>query len=92
MAASFINRRSKSFKALFEKLPADAQRQARDAYALFKQDPAYPGLDFHPIGPAAPDVWRVNIGAHYRALAHRKGQRLLWYWIGTHEAYNRLWP
>lgn len=92
MASSFISRRSKGFKTLFDKLPEAAQRQAKEAYALFKTDPTHPSLDFHPIGTAAPLVWRVRIGAHYRALARRDGQRLLWYWIGSHEAYSKFWP
>jgi hypothetical protein len=30
----------------------------------------------------------VRVGDHYRALARRKGELIIWFWIGTHEEYN----
>jgi hypothetical protein len=32
----------------------------------------------------------VRIGIHYRALGTREGDDLVWYWIGTHDEYERL--
>ena len=31
-----------------------------------------------------------KIGRSYRAIGRRHGEDLYWFWIGTHEAYNRL--
>jgi hypothetical protein len=36
--------RSKQFDKLLAALPADAQRQAKQAYQQFKKNPRYPGL------------------------------------------------
>jgi hypothetical protein len=32
----------------------------------------------------------VRIGDHYRALGLREGDIVSWFWIGTHEQYNRF--
>jgi len=42
----FISRRTKRFRALYDALPEQAQRQANAAYMLFKRDPHHPGLQF----------------------------------------------
>jgi len=36
------------------------------------------------------EVWTVDIGRAYRALAWRQGNDFHWYWIGSHEAYDKL--
>jgi hypothetical protein len=40
---SHITRR---FREMFAALPAHVQRQAREAYHLFRQNPFHPGLHF----------------------------------------------
>ena len=32
----------------------------------------------------------VRIGNHYRAVGLREGDVVAWFWIGTHEEYNRF--
>jgi hypothetical protein len=32
----------------------------------------------------------VRVGAHYRALAVDASDGVLWFWIGTHAAYDRI--
>jgi hypothetical protein len=36
------------------------------------------------------NAWSVRVGDHYRALAHRDGELVVWFWIGSHEEYNML--
>ena len=57
------------------------------AYRHFTHDSDRPGLEFKKV---APDVWSVRVGLHYRALAYREGDRVTWFWIGTHSEYDRL--
>ena len=40
--------------------------------------------------PLIGNVWSVRIGDHYRALARRDGDLVVWFWIGTHEGYNNF--
>lgn len=86
------SRRTKRFRALFDALPAEAQQQTRQAYEQFRQDPQRGGLQFKQIGQSNPPIYSARIGAHYRALGYLEGDTVTWYWIGTHEAYNKLVP
>lgn len=38
--------------------------------------------------PLAKNVWSVRIGDHYRALARRENELVVWFWIGTYADYN----
>ena len=40
--------------------------------------------------PLIGNVWSVRIGNSYRAVAHRDGDLVAWFWIGTHEHYNNF--
>ena len=56
------------FWKLYEQLPADIQTLASEKYKLFRKDPFHPSLSFQAKG----EVWTVNIGRSYRAIARRK--------------------
>jgi hypothetical protein len=36
------------------------------------------------------NVWSARIGDHYRAMAQKQGNIVVWFWIGTHEDYNNF--
>jgi len=36
------------------------------------------------------NVWSVRIGRGYRSLAVLDGDTFHWFWIGTHDEYERL--
>jgi hypothetical protein len=40
--------------------------------------------------PLRVNVWSVRIGDHYRALALRDREVIVWFWIGSHEEYNQF--
>jgi hypothetical protein len=40
--------------------------------------------------PLSANVWSVRIGDHYRALARRGDNLVVWFWIGAHEEYNKF--
>jgi hypothetical protein len=71
----------------FNRLPAHIQCLARDKFRLWRRDPFHPSTQFKPL---LGNVWSVRIGDHYRALARRDGELAVWFWIGTHEEYNRF--
>jgi hypothetical protein len=84
------SRTTRQFRELPKALPESVQRQARDAYQLFREDPFHPGLQFKSVSPRNPKVWSVRIGIHYRAIGIRDADAiLLWVWIGSHAAYDR---
>jgi len=81
--------RTKQFHKLFEQLPAHVQKQAREAYQLFKQNPYHPGLHFKRIDPHAP-IYSVRVSLGYRAVGRYEGDTIIWFWIGSHAVYDRL--
>ncbi|MGZ9220970.1 MAG: ParE family toxin-like protein [Anaerolineales bacterium] len=77
------------FRKAFAELPADVQKQARQAYRLFIENHHHPSLRFKPIHPTRP-IYSVRIGMDYRAVATRDGNDIIWYWIGSHAEYDKL--
>jgi hypothetical protein len=83
------SRTTRRFRGLFSGLPAHVQRQAREAYRLFSQDPFHPGLHFKQVHDNPP-LYSARIGISYRAVGVRDGQSIVWYWIGSHASYEQL--
>jgi hypothetical protein len=77
------------FFALYRELPEPVRRQARQSYALFRQDPHHPSLRFRQVHPVRP-IFSARVGLHYRAVGVREGNDIFWFWIGSHAEYDRL--
>ncbi|MGB8476870.1 MAG: hypothetical protein WCE61_22555 [Candidatus Acidiferrum sp.] len=71
----------------FDALPPAIQKLAREKYALWRKDAYHPSLRFE---ERPNTICVVRIGDHYRALGLREGNIVVWFWIGTHEQYNRF--
>jgi hypothetical protein len=83
------SRTTRQFWRSFHHLPTEVRRSARHAYRLFQDNPGRPSLHFKRL-EGEDDIYSVRIGLGYRALAVRKTDRLIWYWIGSHSDYDRL--
>ena len=83
------SRTTRAFRELFATLPAHVQRQAREAYRLFQQNPSHPGLRFKQVH-SDPAVYSARVGIGYRAVGSFDGDTLVWYWIGSHADYDKL--
>jgi hypothetical protein len=70
-------------------LPPEVRQQARQAYQRWLPNPAHPGLFFKRVKDHQP-LYSVRIGLAYRALGLLKEDTITWFWIGTHEEYDRL--
>jgi len=70
-------------------LPPQVQAQARLAYQLFQQDPFHPSLRFKQVHASRP-IFAARVGLAYRALAVREGDKVIWFWIGSHADYDHL--
>jgi hypothetical protein len=79
----------RQFWDCFESLPADVQRAARRAFALWQENPAHPSLDFKRVHAREP-LFSVRVGLHWQALALRENDTYVWFWIGSHAEYDRL--
>lgn len=76
-----------SFVPLFEALPSEVRQLANKNFALLQQNPRHPSLHFKRIRQ---DLWSVRVGGGYRALAIEGPEKFQWFWIGTHNEYDRL--
>jgi len=83
------SRATRQFWRFFFDLPSDIQRDAKRAYRLFLNNPAYPGLQFKKL-EGEDNIYSARIGLAYRALGVMNQDRIVWYWIGSHSEYDRL--
>jgi hypothetical protein len=83
------SRTTRRFRDLFAALPAHVQQQARQAYRLFQQNPAHPGLHFKKVHPDPP-IYSARVGIGYRAVGALDGGTVVWFWVGSHADYDRL--
>lgn len=83
------SRTTRRFRELLAALPEPVQRQAQDAYRLFRENPSHPSLRFKPISPRDPTIYSVRVGLRYRAIGIRDDDGILWVWIGSHAEYDR---
>jgi hypothetical protein len=81
---------TRQFRELLAALPAHVQQQARDAYAIFQQNPSHSGLRFKQVDSGPPPVFSARVGLGYRALGTVQGDTVVWFWIGSHADYDKL--
>ena len=79
--------RSPNFKKLFLNLPLEIKRLAYKNYILWKNNHLYPSIRYKDIGN---NLRSVRIGDHYRAIGTVDADVIIWFWIGTHEEYNKI--
>lgn len=77
---------SHDFWRVYHNLPKEVQRLADKNFELLKAEPSHPSLHLKKVG----HFRSARVGLHYRALAVEVAQGLLWFWIGTHEEYDRI--
>jgi hypothetical protein len=82
-----ISQTNADFWGCFNALPEEIQRQAREKFQLWQTDAFNPLLHFKPL---IKDVWSVRVNQSYRALGRRRGNLIVWFWIGTHAEYDEL--
>jgi hypothetical protein len=83
------SRTTERFREALGYLPANVRRRARDAYRVFRENPAHPSLRFKRVHPTLP-IYSARIGLGYRALATVDDNVAVWFWIGTHAEYDKL--
>lgn len=77
------------FWKAYDRLPKSIQEHANVAYALWRQNPFHPSLQFKRVDPEEP-IYSVRVGRGYRALGWLEGDTVVWFWIGDHDEYDRI--
>lgn len=73
----------------FAKLPSHIKEFSRENFRRMVANPQQVSLKPLPHAGSGEDVWSAQVGNRYRALGVRVHGQFVWYWIGTHEEYNR---
>lgn len=84
-----ISKATTNFWKYYQSLPDDVRKKAKEVYLLFQNDPWYPSLHFKRVHSSLP-VYSVRITKDYRAVGILKGEKIVWFWIGSHSDYNDL--
>ena len=84
-----ISRVRPSFWRSYQALDPRLKEAARRSYQLFEANPDHPSLRFKKLA-GHDQVWSVRINDSYRALAERNGDTVIWFWIGSHNEFDKL--
>jgi mRNA-degrading endonuclease RelE of RelBE toxin-antitoxin system len=84
-----MHHKSKSFRDCYDALSDKIKNLADKNYDRLKENPSYPSLHFKQVDKKR-NIYSVRVGGHYRALAVKEDNAYIWFWIGTHEDYNKL--
>jgi len=80
---------TKSFWKHYWALSPEIRRKVRKAYKRWRDNPAHPSLFFKRVKENQP-LYSIRIGLAYRAVGLLKADTITWFWIGTHDEYDRL--
>jgi hypothetical protein len=74
------------FWRAYQNLPLEIQALADKNFALLRHNPKHPSLHFKPVK----DFWSARVGSGWRALALASADGYDWFWIGSHQEYDRI--
>jgi hypothetical protein len=73
----------------YRSLSPDIRVRADKQFALLKDNPQHPSLQFKKIGDrGGQEIWSARVTLQYRALAIKLPDEYLWFWIGDHNVYE----
>ncbi len=73
----------------YQELPEEIQILANKNYEILKTNSFHPSLHLKRVGRRR-QLWSVRVGDSYRALGVEKSEGIVWFWIGTHEEYDKI--
>ncbi len=74
------------FWRLYARLPERLQEVALKQYRLWLANPSHPSVGFKKVGR----YWSARVTDSYRAVGVMTGDLVVWFWIGSHDEYERL--
>ena len=78
-----------AFWAAYARLSEPERQGARKAFSLWAGNPFHPSLRFKCVNREE-DLWSVRISRGYRALGILEKETVTWFWVGSHDDYERL--
>ena len=85
------HRAAMDFWRKYSALPQDIRTRADKQFSLLKGNPEHPSLQFKRVGERqGQEIWSARVTLNYRALAIKRADGYLWFWIGDHKTYEAL--
>lgn len=78
-----------SFWTAYNSLDNETKQRARKAYHLWSENPFHPSLHFKCINDEE-GIWSVRITRSYRAVGILDNDTVTWFWLGSHDDYERF--
>jgi hypothetical protein len=78
-----------SFWDAYQSLDHRTKNGARKAYRLWRENPFHPSLHFKCINDEE-RIWSVRITLSHRALGILDGDTVTWFWVGSHDNYEKF--
>ena len=80
-----------AFWKLHDQLPEHIQRLAKKNFELLKANTHHPSINLKKLsGSGTRSYVSARVGDHYRTVGILDGNDIVWFWIGSHEDYNKL--
>ena len=77
-----------SFWKKYRRLDKSIQERTRKAFKLWIENPFHPSLHFKCIN-AEENIWAVRINLGYRILGVLDEDTVTWFWVGSHDEYEK---
>jgi len=78
-----------SFWVEYRKLNENIRQSTRKTYRLWAENSFHLSLHFKCINTEE-SIWSVRITRNYRALGILDGDTVTWFWIGSHDDYEKF--
>ena len=86
-----MHRAHADFWTGYRALPAAIRDRADKQFALLKENPRHPSVQFKKLTKrAGQELWSARVTLKYRALAVKLDDEFVWFWIGEHDAYEGM--
>jgi mRNA-degrading endonuclease RelE of RelBE toxin-antitoxin system len=85
------HRATSEFWREYRALPREIRNRADKQFSLLKTNPQHRSLQFKKLGERhGQEIWSARVTLSYRAIAIKRTDGYLWFWIGGHKTYDSL--
>ena len=86
-----LHRATADFWMEYRALPLEIRNRADQRFSLLKANQRHPSLQFKKLGERhGREIWSARVTLNYRALAIKRTDEYLWFWIGGYDTYDSL--
>ena len=85
------HRVASDFWQQYDTLTREVRARADKQFSLLKANPQHPSLQFKKVGEHhGHEIWSARVTLNHRALAIKRPDGYLWFWVGDHQGYEAL--